>query len=165
MSDSKFRPFVMKAVHQAMQAHELDSVSYFDALYTAERMYSLNWKAFRERKGTWTDADEHRAQKYAVPDGTARRILDTDPEVQRILASRDTQLPLFRNKLADILETRTKETHRSDDERKYILKNFIAFGKKRSHESYPWTYTQYGKRWTFPARDVCAFWICLQDML
>lgn len=164
MSDIKIRPFVMSAVHEAMQAHELDSVSYFDALHTAERMYSLNWKTFRQRKGTWTPADEARSRKYAVPNGTARNILDTDAEVQRILASRDIKLPLFRDKLAQILQSYTQSSQRTDEDLKYILADFIMFGKNAGEEAYPWTSTQYDEKWTFPARDVYAFWICLQHM-
>jgi hypothetical protein len=129
------RSFVIKAVHQVLDSYEIDDLSYFEALRTSERKYSANWKQYRESRQMWTPQDEKRSQRFSVPSGEARKVFDKDQEVQRLLASRDSRLPLFRNKLEEILE-----------------------------EPYPWRVTINEVNYVFPGKDIYAFWVCLQNM-
>lgn len=158
----RIRPFVLAAVHQAMNAHEIEPFSFYDALHATERMYCVNWKQFRERKGLWTDGDEKRARKFAVPDGSARSLLDTDPEILRILVSRDARLPRFRDKLGELLECNPKDAY----EMHFVVKAFIDYAYSISvHDTFPWKVVIHEVQYTFPGKDTHAMWVCLQDML
>lgn len=161
MSD-KLRPFVLAAVRQAMSAHEINPFNFYDAMHAAERMYSLNWKRYRESKGMWTSADEKRAANYPVPSGVVRKLLDTNPEILRTLASRDQRLPLFRDKLGEILEYTSP---RNDNDMCHVIAMFIQYAASLSNEAYPWKVTLYDTLFVFPGKDVYAIWVCLQDMI
>lgn len=158
MSDT-IRPFVVSAVHQAMNANELDPFNFYEALHAAERMYCVNWKQFRTQKGMWTCADEERAAKYAVPNGTARRLLDTDPEILRILVSRDDRLPVFRDMLGKILASNSERGMHA------VIGAFIEFAYSISSDTRPWRVTIHDVGYVFPGKDAYAMWVCLQDML
>jgi hypothetical protein len=146
-----------------MNAHEIDPFNFYEALHASERMYSLNWKQYRERKGMWTEADETRANQFPVPDGCVRKLLDSDPEILRILVSRDARLPLFRDKLGELLEYNYPQ-HK--DDMHFVLNSFINFAYSISvHETYPWRVTIHNTQYTFPGKDTYAMWVCLQDML
>jgi hypothetical protein len=163
MSETRVRPFVLTAVHQAMNAHEIEPFSFYDALHAAERMYCVNWRRFRERKGLWTQADETRAAKFAVPDGAARKLLDTDPEILRLLVSRDARLPKFRDKLGQILEA---DPPKDEHDMHFVLKAFIDYAFAVSvHDTFPWRVVRNGTQYTFPGKDTYAMWVCLQDMM
>lgn len=160
---NRIRPFVLTAVHQAMSANEIDPFNFYDALRAAERMYCANWKQFRERKGLWTDADETRASKFAVPSGAARQLLDSDPEILRILISRDARLPAFRATLETILEAYSP---RNAYEMHDVVKAFIEYAYSVSiHDTFPWRATINDIQYRFPGKDTYAMWVCLRDML
>ena len=118
------RSFVIRAVNQVLDSYEIDDLSYIDALHTSEIKYSANWKQYRESKQMWTPQDEQRSRRFSVPSGEARKVFDTDEEVQRLMASRDPRLPMFRNKLEEILEE-MNPTH--EDDLLYVLREFISF--------------------------------------
>lgn len=156
------RSFVIKAVHQVLDSYEIDDLSYFEALRASERKYSANWKQYRESKQMWTPQDEKRSRRFSVPSGEARRVFDTDEEVQRLLASRDSRLPLFRNKLEEILEE-LNPTH--EDDLLYVLREFISFAASiLKYEPYPWNVTINEINYVFPGKDIYAFWVCLKNM-
>ena len=79
------RRFVERACHQALDAHETDNVDFHDALSTAERMYAHNWRIHRQERNLWSERDDARAARFTLPNGTARRLFDTDEDIQRML--------------------------------------------------------------------------------
>ncbi len=158
MSD---RRFVERACHQALDAHETDNVDFHDALSTAERMYAHNWKIHRQERGRWSERDDARAARFTLPNGTARRLFDTDEDMQRLLASRDVRLATYRDALQHILETRVDATTPQFEP---VLRAFLDFARARNPGAYPWR-TSFGDlRCVFPGRDIWAFWLCLRDM-
>lgn len=163
MSQPQIRTHVIKAVHQVLDAYEIEDLNYFEALHATERKYSANWKHYRQSKNMWTPEDDTRSRKYSVPNGVARRILDTDPEVHRLMASRDTRLPDFRNKLEDIL---TQCEPSCEDDMNQVLHEFIVYAvAKLKHDPYPWRVVLYHTPYVFPGKDIYAFWLCLHNML
>lgn len=160
---SHSRRFVQLACQQALDAHETEFVSYQDALHTAQRMYCSNWKEHRVQRGHWSDADEERARRYTLPSGAARNVFDTEPSVQRMLASRDARLPLYRDKLEAILAYHSQTGHVPQFHP--VLADFLDFCQ---HDNPPNTYTWRasfgGVNHVFPGRDTWALWMCLRDM-
>lgn len=157
------RSFVLKAVHQVLDSYEIEDLNYFEALHASERKYSANWKQFREAKHMWTPEDESRSRKYAVPNGAARAVFDTDPEVQRLLAARDKRLPAFQKELEAIL---TKMTPMCEDDVNVVLREFITYAVSQlQQDPYPWRVMLYGTSYVFPGKDIYAFWLCLNNML
>ena len=156
------RSFVIRAVNQVLDSYEIDDLSYFDALHTSEIKYSANWKQYRESKQMWTPQDEQRSRRFSVPSGEARKVFDTDEEVQRLMASRDPRLPMFRNKLEEILEE-MNPTH--EDDLLYVLREFISFAASTlKHDPYPWRVTINQINYVFPGKDIYAFWVCLKNL-
>jgi hypothetical protein len=154
---------VLKAVHQVLESYEIEDLNYFEALHATERKYSANWKQYRESKHMWTPEDDTRSRKYPVPNGVARGVLDSDPEVQRLLVSRDTRLPAFRNKMETIL---TQFPPSCEDDLGVVLHEFILYSVSQlKHDPYPWKVRVYDTPYVFPGKDTYAFWLCLNNML
>ncbi len=156
------RRFAELACHQALDAHETECVSFHDALHTAERMYSLNWATYRKQRGFWGPRDEERAKNHALPSGAARKVFDSDDDIQRILASRDARLPVFRDKLQAILGAHASRATAPSFEP--VLREFLDFGHDQSPGAYPWRVTLGDIRCVFPGRATWAIWLCLRDM-
>lgn len=161
--------FVEKACHQALNAHETENVDYYDALHAAERIYTANWKAYRQKHGYWSERDEARTRMYKLPSGSARKIFDMDTDIQRILASRDPRLPVYRDMLAQILDAHTTST--STPRFEPVLRTFLVFARMQKNQSQ--TEPQTSRGWSasfgdvhcvFPGRDTWAIWICLRNM-
>ncbi len=154
--------FVERACQQALEAHETEFVTYHDALRTAERIYCTNWKTYRQARGFWGARDEERAQRFSLPSGAARKVFDSDADIQQMLASRDKRLPIYRDKLHDILRNHTTRHHTPEFDA--VLREFIDFCPKNNPGACAWR-ASFGKvKCVFPGRDVWALWMCLRDM-
>ena len=153
------RHFSEVACIQALNAHETEFVSYYDALRTAQRLYYANWKAYRIKQGHWGNVDEKRAQRYTLPCAAARKLFDTDVDIQRLLASRDKRLSIYRNTLDSILKCHIKKgtPHPSF---KPVIHDFIQFCYTQTPRIRVW-YASFGEvNYIFPERDtwaICCF--------
>lgn len=156
------RRFVEVACQQALNAHETEFVSYHDALRTAERIYYSNWKEHRRARGHWNGADEERARRYTLPSGSARKVFDSNVDIQRLLASQDERLRMYRDKLETILAS-----HASDGKRpafEPVLRDFLDFCHEQNPHAYTWRASFWDVTCVFPGRDMWAIWLCLRDM-
>lgn len=103
--NNSLRPVVLSACRRAMRCDEHSTLSYEDALQAAESVFRNGWRASRNKRGVLTPADEERLTNFAVPSAVARRIFDTDVEVQCILCARDTRLPQYHESLIKLIAT------------------------------------------------------------
>jgi len=156
------RVFVERACHMALDAHETAFVNYNDALRSAERIYTYNWKMYRINTHRWTARDEDRLARFTLPHGVARKIFDSDVEIQRMLASRDDRLPLYRDKLTQVLVSHTTAT--STPRFEPVLRDFIDFCHRQNTNTYRWRASFGHVKCNFPGRDTWAIWLCLRDM-
>lgn len=162
MSVKNERRFVESACQQALDAHETEYVSYHDALHTAERMYCTNWRVHRQERGHWGTLDEERARRYTLPNGAARRVFDSDVNIQRLLVSRDVRLPIFRDKLQSILNSHT--TPQTTPKFEPVLRDFLDFCHSTNPNAYTWRASFGEIECVFPGRDTWALWLSLRDM-
>lgn len=161
MSRAHVRSFVIVAVNQVLESYEIEDLNYFEILGAAKRKYSANWKLYRQSKNMWTEQDEQRSKRYPVPSEAAQKIFDTDEEVQRLLASRDSRLPMFRDKLEEIMKQLSSMTPSEDD----IITAFISFARStRKYDPYPHSVAINERIYVFPGKDIYALWICLKNM-
>jgi hypothetical protein len=125
-------------------------------------LYCVNWKEHRSARGRWSEADEERARRFTLPSGGARKIFDSDPNIQRMLASQDARLPVYRDALETILARRSRNGQVPQFET--VLRDFLDFCQHDNPNAYMWRASFGGVKCVFPGRDTWALWMCLRDM-
>lgn len=155
------RPHVLTAVHQALDAHEMGSASFYQVKYAAQRIYRDNWKRYRQAAGLWSDKDEDRLKQYPLPSLVVKRLFSDDIEILRLMVSKDERLGTYRDALVGGGE---QQQAREEEE---VLHDFIAFACKQNvtRDSYPWRVTVGDVVNTFPGHDTYALWVSLKELL
>jgi len=95
---------------------------------------------------------------------TAHDTLDTDPELQTLMTSRDPNLPSFRNHMVRFMEYNF--LHDEGITRSIVLHDFINFARWYDIEdAYPYEADIDGYTFTFPGKRVFAYWKSLEHLL
>ena len=154
------RDRVLEAVNQALNAIELDDdVNFYDMMETAKQMYRRN-RERREGGGT---------RQKGVTGAAANAMFKWDPEVQRLLASRDGRLTEYRDDLVERVARETESRTNAADAELRLAQHFIEIVHKRegarTERRYPWVVTMHGVDVVFQGQDVYALWVCLKQLL
>ena len=150
------RERVLAAVNQALNAIEIDEdVNFYDMLRTAKQMYMRSRGSGQNKRAEGT------------PGRAADMVFKWDPEVQRLMASRDCRLTEYRDDLAK-MATHDAASNARDAELQLVHRFIENVRKKegaRAERRYPWIVNMHGVDVTFQGQDVYALWVCLKQLL